>query len=193
MTPTPPKENPLAPDHEKAMKSLKGQSGAEFDRAYAAEEVRYHQQVIDAINGTLLPALSGRRRQGPEACSGRGEPRGRPMPRALTRRRLSAPACLIILLATTAGCHKLRSQLGGGGAAAPDVASSADSSSKPKHLHLLGGGGKKSHPAAAGLTSPDSREPSEAALARHSRRSAAPMFHWNAGAGGDRHKGHPGD
>jgi putative membrane protein len=55
--PTPPKENPLAPDHEKAMKDLKTKSGAEFDKAYAAEEVRYHQQVIDAINGTLLPAI----------------------------------------------------------------------------------------------------------------------------------------
>jgi putative membrane protein len=39
------------------MKALKGQSGTAFDRAYAAEEVRYHQQVIDAINGTLLPAI----------------------------------------------------------------------------------------------------------------------------------------
>ena len=57
VTPTPPKENPLAADHEKAMKSLKGQSGAAFDRAYAAEEIRYHQQVIDAIQGTLLPAI----------------------------------------------------------------------------------------------------------------------------------------
>lgn len=57
VTPTPPKENPLAPDHEKAMKELKGKSGAAFDQAYAAEEVRYHQQVIDAINTTLLPAI----------------------------------------------------------------------------------------------------------------------------------------
>ena len=57
VTPTPPKDNPLAADHEKAMKALKGQSGAAFDRAYVAEEVRYHQQVFDAINGTLLPAI----------------------------------------------------------------------------------------------------------------------------------------
>jgi len=56
--PTPPKENPLAPDHEKAMKDLKGKSGAAFDKAYVAEEVRFHQQVLDAINGTLLPAIS---------------------------------------------------------------------------------------------------------------------------------------
>ena len=57
VTPTPPKTNPLAPDHDKAMKALKELSGAAFDRAYAAEEVRYHQQVIEALNGTLLPAI----------------------------------------------------------------------------------------------------------------------------------------
>ena len=56
--PTPPKANPLAADHAKAMKDLKGKSGSAFDKAYAAEEVRYHQQVIDAINTTLLPAIS---------------------------------------------------------------------------------------------------------------------------------------
>ena len=57
VTPTPPKANPLAPDHSRAMKELKGLSGAGFDNAYAAEEVRYHQQVIEAISGTLLPAV----------------------------------------------------------------------------------------------------------------------------------------
>jgi putative membrane protein len=56
--PTPPKENPLSPDHEKALKELRGLSGAAFDRAYAAEEVRFHQQVIDAIKGTLLAAIT---------------------------------------------------------------------------------------------------------------------------------------
>ena len=55
--PTPPKENPLAPDHLKAMKELRAKSGAAFDRAYADEEVRYHQQVLDAVNSTLLPAI----------------------------------------------------------------------------------------------------------------------------------------
>jgi putative membrane protein len=57
VTPTPPKENPLAPDHLKAMKELRAKSGAGFDRAYADEEVRYHQQVLDAVNSTLLPAI----------------------------------------------------------------------------------------------------------------------------------------
>jgi putative membrane protein len=57
VTPTPPKQNPLAPDHEAALKALRAKSGAAFDQAYAAEEVRYHQQVLDAVSGTLLPAI----------------------------------------------------------------------------------------------------------------------------------------
>ena len=35
-----------------ALKKLKG---AAFDKAYADHEVAYHQQVLDAINSTLLP------------------------------------------------------------------------------------------------------------------------------------------
>jgi putative membrane protein len=35
-----------------ALKKLKG---AEFDKAYVAHEVTYHQQVLDAIDKTLLP------------------------------------------------------------------------------------------------------------------------------------------
>jgi putative membrane protein len=57
VTPTPPKENPLAPAHEQALKDLRGKSSAEFDQAYAAEEVRYHQAVLDAVSTTLLPAI----------------------------------------------------------------------------------------------------------------------------------------
>jgi putative membrane protein len=57
VTPTPPKENPLAHDHELAVKELRGKTGAAFDQAYAAEEVRYHQQVLDAVSSTLLPAV----------------------------------------------------------------------------------------------------------------------------------------
>jgi len=57
VTPTPPKENPLAPAHEQALKALRGKSGAEFDQAYAAEEVRFHQAVLDAVSTTLLPAI----------------------------------------------------------------------------------------------------------------------------------------
>jgi putative membrane protein len=37
------------------IKALKKLKGAEFDKAYAEHEVAYHQQVLDAINSTLLP------------------------------------------------------------------------------------------------------------------------------------------
>ncbi|HEX5386511.1 MAG TPA: DUF4142 domain-containing protein [Gemmatimonadales bacterium] len=57
VTPTPPASFALADQHAQAMKDLKSKSGAEFDRAYAAEEVKYHQDVIDALNTTLLPAI----------------------------------------------------------------------------------------------------------------------------------------
>src|SRR5574337_853025 len=35
--------------------ALKKLEGAEFDKAYIDHEVAYHQQVLDAINNTLLP------------------------------------------------------------------------------------------------------------------------------------------
>ncbi len=37
------------------IKALKKLKGADFDKAYADHEVAYHQQVLDAINNTLLP------------------------------------------------------------------------------------------------------------------------------------------
>jgi putative membrane protein len=58
VTPTPPKEFELARQHEAAMKELRSKSGAEFDRAYVAHEVSYHQAVLDAVSGTLLPAIT---------------------------------------------------------------------------------------------------------------------------------------
>jgi putative membrane protein len=56
VTPTPPKDFALATDHAEAMKTLESTSGKAFDRAYLTHEVAYHKAVIDAINGTLLPA-----------------------------------------------------------------------------------------------------------------------------------------
>jgi putative membrane protein len=35
--------------------NLKKLKGAEFDKAYVDHEVAYHQQVLDAINNTLIP------------------------------------------------------------------------------------------------------------------------------------------
>jgi putative membrane protein len=36
--------------------SLKKLSGAEFDKAYIDHEVAYHQQVLDAVDKTLIPS-----------------------------------------------------------------------------------------------------------------------------------------
>jgi putative membrane protein len=37
------------------LKTLKGLSGAAFDKAYVDHEVAYHQAVLDAIDKTLIP------------------------------------------------------------------------------------------------------------------------------------------
>jgi putative membrane protein len=57
VTPTPPKDDQSAKDHAAAMASLRSLEGAAFDRAFLRHEVAFHQAVIDAINGTLLPAI----------------------------------------------------------------------------------------------------------------------------------------
>jgi putative membrane protein len=57
VTPTPPQEFALTEDHTKAMETLQGKSGADFDKAFIAHEVDYHQAVIDAINQQLLPSI----------------------------------------------------------------------------------------------------------------------------------------
>ena len=57
VTPTPPKDDQGAKDHAAAMAHLRSLKGAEFDRAFLRHEVEFHQAVIDAINGTLLPAI----------------------------------------------------------------------------------------------------------------------------------------
>jgi len=41
---------------EKNVASLKSLHGAEFDKAYIDNEVRYHQAVIEAIDNTLVPS-----------------------------------------------------------------------------------------------------------------------------------------
>jgi putative membrane protein len=40
------------------MQKLEGLSGAAFDRAYIDHEVAYHQQVLDALDKTLIPNAS---------------------------------------------------------------------------------------------------------------------------------------
>ncbi len=57
VTPTPPgKDFALYQDHLSAMKSLSSARGKAFDKAYIDHEVSYHQAVIDAVTGQLLPA-----------------------------------------------------------------------------------------------------------------------------------------
>lgn len=56
VTPEPnPTSESLTRDGEQARARLQGQSGAAFDQAYIANEVAYHQAVLDAIDQTLVP------------------------------------------------------------------------------------------------------------------------------------------
>jgi putative membrane protein len=54
-----PQDNPtsksLKAGGDKNLKSLQKLKGAAFDKAYVEHEIAYHQQVIDAINKTLIP------------------------------------------------------------------------------------------------------------------------------------------
>jgi len=57
-----PQNNPtsqtLRTDGEKHLAQLKTLRGAAFDRAYIDREVAYHQQVIDALDQTLIPGAT---------------------------------------------------------------------------------------------------------------------------------------
>ncbi len=55
--PTPPKDFAMVNDHEAAIKTLNAANGKEFDRAFLQHEVNFHKAVIDAVTGTLLPAI----------------------------------------------------------------------------------------------------------------------------------------
>ena len=57
VTPTPPADDASAKAHAEAMATLRAAQGKEFDRAFLDHEVQFHQQVIDAVNSTLLPAI----------------------------------------------------------------------------------------------------------------------------------------
>lgn len=57
VTPEPgPTSQQLTQDGQAKRAELEGQSGAAFDRAYIANEVAYHQAVLDAIDQTLIPS-----------------------------------------------------------------------------------------------------------------------------------------
>jgi putative membrane protein len=54
-----PEDNPtstsLKSDGDKHLEALRNLQGAAFDKAYIDREVAYHQQVIDAVDKTLIP------------------------------------------------------------------------------------------------------------------------------------------
>lgn len=57
VTPEPnPTSQQLAQGGDATHATLSGKSGAEFDKAYIANEVTYHQTVLDAIDNTLVPS-----------------------------------------------------------------------------------------------------------------------------------------
>jgi putative membrane protein len=55
-----PESNPTSQSLQKGgdenLAALKNQSGGAFDRAYVDHEVAYHQNVIDAVDKTLIPS-----------------------------------------------------------------------------------------------------------------------------------------
>ena len=57
IVPTPPDNDTSTADHARVVALLQSKTGAEFDRAYLRHEVAFHQSVVDAIKGTLLPAI----------------------------------------------------------------------------------------------------------------------------------------
>ena len=57
VTPTPPRDDTAARDHAAAMARLRALEGDAFDRAFLRHEIAFHQAVLDAAQGTLLPAI----------------------------------------------------------------------------------------------------------------------------------------
>jgi putative membrane protein len=57
VTPTPPADDASAMAHADAMATLRSKTGAEFDKAFLDHEVRFHEDVINAVRSTLLPAI----------------------------------------------------------------------------------------------------------------------------------------
>jgi len=55
--PLPPDNDTSVADLAKTISFLKTKSGPEFDKAYLKHEVVFHQSVVDAVKGTLLPAI----------------------------------------------------------------------------------------------------------------------------------------
>jgi len=56
--PTLPDNDSSVADYARIVTQLQSKTGADFDKAYLQYEVAYHQSVVDAIKGSLLPAIS---------------------------------------------------------------------------------------------------------------------------------------
>ena len=57
VTPTPPADDQGAKDHAAAMAKLRSLKGDAFDHAFLQHEAAFHESVIGAVKGTLLPAI----------------------------------------------------------------------------------------------------------------------------------------
>jgi putative membrane protein len=57
VTPAPPADDASAMAHADAMATLRSKQGTEFDKAFLDHEVRFHADVINAVQSTLLPAI----------------------------------------------------------------------------------------------------------------------------------------
>jgi putative membrane protein len=57
LMPTPPDNDTSVADCALVVALLRSKTGADFDKAYLQYEVTFHQSVVDAVKGTLLPAI----------------------------------------------------------------------------------------------------------------------------------------
>jgi putative membrane protein len=57
VTPTAPAGDKSAADEAAVIKRLSSLHGAEFDKAFLQREIKFHSDVIAAVNSTLLPAI----------------------------------------------------------------------------------------------------------------------------------------
>ncbi|HJQ22178.1 MAG TPA: DUF4142 domain-containing protein [Gemmatimonadaceae bacterium] len=64
VTPTPLAGDKSAADHQAVMQRLRGLDGAAFDRAFLEHERDFHAAVLDALNKTLVPAISNQELKG---------------------------------------------------------------------------------------------------------------------------------
>jgi putative membrane protein len=57
VTPTPLKNDQGAKAHAQAMKTLRATPAASFDHVFLQHEIAFHKSVLDAMKGTIVPAI----------------------------------------------------------------------------------------------------------------------------------------